>query len=90
MVAMHHDHVIATLHVFDHSSGAVTLSQVGVGGTCVGVVEAKAVGPAVVQGEVIVGSNGNRRHGLDGQGGQHRWLGNGDGGSIGTVKSNLA
>jgi len=55
-----------------------------------GAIEAKAMGPAVVHGEAVIGSDDVRRHRLDGYGGWHRRLGNGDGGSIGTVKPNLA
>jgi len=57
-----HDGVVATLHIFDHGSEAVSIGQVGIGGACMGEVEPKAMGPTIVYGNPIVGVDGGCRH----------------------------
>ncbi len=58
MMAVGHDGVVATLHVFDCCIGAVAIGQIGTSGACVGTVESQAMGPAIVHGEPIIGGDG--------------------------------
>jgi len=54
-VAIVHDGVVATLHIFYHCCGLVPFGQVGTSATGVIAIESKAMCPAVIHVEAIVG-----------------------------------
>jgi len=58
VVAVGCDCVVATLHVFDCCHDAVSFGQVGTSAAGVIVIEAKAVNPAVVHVEAVIGYDG--------------------------------
>jgi len=89
MVAIQHDGIIAALHVFDHGIKAVTIGQIGTDGTCVGAIDAQAVGPTVIHGKAIIGGDGSGWSQLDRRGSCWQQFGSGNCGGIGAVKTSL-
>jgi len=74
-MAIGHDHVVAALHIFDCGCSAMTIHWIGAGATCVIAIESKAMCPAIVHVETIVGDDGPHA-GRDGLSSGHwTWLG---------------
>jgi len=57
-VAVGHDGVVTTMHVFDGGSHVVTCIGVGAGGTHVVAVEPESMGPTIVHVHAIISDHG--------------------------------